>query len=108
MNTHECKYWDVNPRYYYRRCRYCNRMQYIYSGKWENAITLQQFVSRWTPLDGHEFINRLQIECCQLFEFNCHESWGVAIKIYLDGECYGPFVNLNQADTIMKKKIDSQ
>lgn len=98
-------YWDVNPQYRYRRCKYCYLMQYNYTGKWVDEMGLGQFMSHWTPLDGHEHIPRITLTGCQLFEFQCYESWGVAFKVQIeDDEPLGPFHNLNQAHNALVKK----
>jgi len=41
------RYWEINSRHRYRRCKYCWLMEYNFRGKWEREVGMRGFFQKW-------------------------------------------------------------
>ena len=103
-------YWESNLRHNYRRCKDCYKMQYNYSGTWEDKLTFDTFVRKWSNECGNGTVD-IKIETGTEFEFRCYESWErfFNVSILRDGEwlTVTKCENWNDADWSLRKTIDN-
>lgn len=85
MTRHKCERFHPAHRGQ-RRCRYCNRVQYLMPDKtWRFSMTLAQFAHKWLPaISGTNPTNMLHVEVAFPFEWNCYESWNVVFRVRFD------------------------
>jgi hypothetical protein len=76
-----------------RRCRWksCRHLQYSVGVDdekhliWRDAMTVQQFAHKWLPaISGTTPEKMLTVDVAFPFEFNCYESWNVAMRVRFD------------------------
>src|SRR5437868_14217277 len=101
-------YWS-SPWRNRRYCKNCSKVQYNYSGKWEDEISFREFVRRWSTDTGDGQVD-LIIETATEFEFNSYETWGRYFNvksIYKNVEVK-KVSNWNEADYYMTKQFLAQ
>lgn len=81
-SRHTCKYFS-QPWRGQRRCKFCNRQQFKVGGEWRWSMTLQHFAQKWLPaISGTKPEDLMRVMVAFPFEFNSHESWDVAFRVW--------------------------
>jgi len=105
MNRHECKYWENNLRWHYRKCNYCGRLQYNYGGEWKDEIKGLNFLDDYMACGSTDYSPQIEIDIDKPFEYGGHyESWNNFFRIKINGKWYGPFDNFNEAEYCLEKE----
>lgn len=104
---HVCKYFTTNLKYRWRMCTYCKKVQYNYTGTWENTLTLNQFLDTWVGGMGSGE-DDIAFIYSHPFEARSYESWDRMFKVsFLSGkyagQIFGRFDNYNEADFALRK-----
>ena len=108
LPEHVCKYWKENLKWHYRRCGYCNKIQYNYGKLWKDALTFEKFVDLWISGMGNGDVDFV-VELSHPFEARSYESWDrlYTIKFITGryaGRSFGKYDNWNEADYKMQKE----
>lgn len=127
MKTCQHYYWDTNIRHRYRICKFCRLRQFYFDKKWEDELKIEHFLGRWfQEMDGSGVI-----EFKYIFEYQCYESWGLAMWIIFPenalhpwfygenyeyfkeliyhpfaGKKFGPYHNFNQANYSLNQELE--
>lgn len=105
MSKHTCKYFNYNLKHHYRKCTYCGKIQYNYTGKWKDQLKGLYWLEKYLTQGGTDFTPQIEIQVGYPFEMFTIESWDVAFTIKIDGKVFGPFANFNQAEYLIGNKL---
>lgn len=106
VSKHNCKYWQNNLRHHYRRCGFCGRIQYNYTGEWKDELKSLNWLDEFMSLGSTSYEPQITIDVGYPFEMYTIENWNVAFRIKIGEKWFGPFPNFNCAQNTLRK--DSQ
>lgn len=105
--THECKYWQNNIKWNYRRCGFCGRIQYNYGGEWKDQIRSLGFLEEWMSQGSTDYSPQIEIDVGFPFEYGGHyETWSTFFRVKIGDKWFGPFDNFNQAQYMLRKELN--